>query len=655
MTRLISAMTGAIGAVVAMTGAPAWADTAQQFGQADTVWDAQISPDGAHVALGCNAGGVKSICIYDLVGGAKPRVVYPGDELRTEWFYWAGDNYLVTNVATVETLRTVNGLREYDFRRALSYDLETGETAFLMRDVGGYTDLTDLVNVCDREPDEVVMEIGYRLSEDAVTGSLIPTMDSGVRVQTYDVNLKTGKSKRRRDRQKAMLQTVLGPDCQPFVNVLYNDERQTFAIEMADSRERIFERDGVDVWPVTVSGLTLDGDALIVRADFDEYFGLYSLSLSDGAMAPLTYEGVELGNLGVLTDLYTDAVIGFSGTDDLTTHVYIDDDLAALQGMVEDALPGKIARILTFDRTRNLFTIATEAPGEPADYFLFDAAAAELSPLGNRAPLATQAGTGTVVGISYAARDGLEIPGYLTLPAGRTRKDGPFPTVIMPHGGPEARDTASFNWWSQAYAAAGYAVIQPNFRGSFGYGRAFRDAGFGEFGGKMVDDVIDVIAWAEAEGISDPRGVCVAGGSYGGYAALMTALKAPDKVGCVIAVAPVTNIFSHMGRFEPDTATYRYWSRYVGGDTFMSRDKKAEISPMERATEYDMPVLLIHGKDDLVVKLSQSRAFERNWGNGTGLTFVEMDGQDHYLTSTIARETVLRESLSLMARSHPAR
>lgn len=632
----------------------AGADTATVYGQADAVWDAQISPDGRRVALGCAPTGVKAVCIYDLVEGGPPEVVYPGPELRIEWYYWASDDYLVTNVAKWETIRTSAGLESYTARRAFSYSLKTDKYAMLMRDQGNWDNLTRLTATCDADPRMVIMSLTARAT-DGTFGTRNQRNGMGFRTDDFEVNLKTGKTKKRKSRPASVVETILGSDCEPIVDVIYNDQRKEFAIDLKEGRKRLFQQDNADIVPMDIVGLTIDKSGLIVRADFGDAYGMHTLSLDDGTMTPITYDGAELGRMGVVRDVYSDTVIGFTGTDDIQEHLYIDETLIDLQNLVEGALPGQSARILSFDRNRSMFTIEAEAPGIPRTFYLFDAAARELSPLGSVAPQIDGALAASVEAIQYESRDGLVIPGYLTLPLGKTRADGPFPTVLMPHGGPEARDTARFDWWSQAYAAAGYAVIQPNFRGSAGYGQAFRDAGFGEFGGRMVDDVVDAIAWAEAEGLTGPEGVCVAGASYGGYSALMTALKAPSKVGCVVAVAPVTNIYNHMGRFERSSEPYRYWARYAGSDVFDERETQVSITPELRAGEYAVPVMLIHGKADYTVEFQQSQRFRNRWGSRPGLTFVEMEGEDHYLTSTTARYTVLSESLRHLDAHHPAR
>ena len=262
---------------------------------------------------------------------------------------------------------------------------------------------------------------------------------------------------------------------------------------------------------------------------------------------------------------------GFSYIDDLPMHTYTDPKLDSLQQALTDILQMNV-RIVSMSTDRSMMTIAAETAGKPIQYFLYDAANSGLEALGNIAPHVAAQETGAVTEFSYDARDGLEISAYLTLPPGKKFEDGPFPVIVMPHGGPEARDYATFDWWPQAYAAAGYAVVQPNFRGSSGYGPDFRDAGFGEFGGKMIDDVVDAIGWAETSGLSKGGSACVLGASYGGYAALMSALRASGKVSCIVAVAPVTDIFAHMTRYGSDSASYKYWERYVGGTSSRRRN-----------------------------------------------------------------------------------
>jgi len=490
----------------------AHADTATLFGTAEETWDAQLSPDGARIALGCVRNGFRSVCIYELDSGAPPRVFYTGEDAKLDNFYWATDHHVVGNITRHETVTTSSGLKDYDLRRAFSFDVRTGDFATLMGNLReNFVDTTEVLSRCPADPEHIIMAIGYRLSDTRGSNSLVVLRDRGVRLRTFKVNVATGRANELDDTEA--WQTILDDSCEPLVNVLYNDERQDFSIELADGRRTLFKMDNADQFPMAIYGLSSDRQALVANLDYEPYFGLHRISLTDGAFEPLEFEGRELGYRGVKRDPFTGDVLGFAGTNHIRREVYIDADLTDVIAAIQPIFPDHAIRITSFDANRTMFTVVAEAVGKPRDYFLFEQASMSVSPLGGVAPQLAETPLGTVTPIEYEARDGLVIPGYLTLPPGKTIEDGPFPTILNPHGGPETRDTAVFDWWAQAYAHAGYAVIQPNFRGSFGYGAAFRDAGFGEFGGKMVDDVIDAIAWAEAQGIADPRGVCAAGAS----------------------------------------------------------------------------------------------------------------------------------------------
>lgn len=277
-----------------------------------------------------------------------------------------------------------------------------------------------------------------------------------------------------------------------------------------------------------------------------------------------------------------------------------------------------------------------------------------LSPLGGVAPWLDSAALGTVKKITYRAQDGLEIPAYLTLPAGKTESAGPFPLVLLPHGGPESRDTIDYDWMAQALAQEGFMVLQPNFRGSSGYGRAFRNAGFNEFGDLMVQDVLDGMTYLQQRGLADQRGACAMGASYGGYSALMMGLMDQSKIRCVISINGVTDPYEIAGRWASDMPGAKYWSQYMG-DRYTARDLKTKISPLERVRDYNIPVLLMHGKEDTTVPYAQSEVFAIRAKGMDKIRFVPLEGADHYLGSSRVRIELLTQSLSFLKAHHPAR
>ena len=227
------------------------------------------------------------------------------------------------------------------------------------------------------------------------------------------------------------------------------------------------------------------------------------------------------------------------------------------------------------------------------------------------------------------------MPGYLTVPAGTEAKN--LPTVIYPHGGPHYRDSWGFDPIVQFMASRGYAVLQVNFRGSTGYGSAWYDAGLRKWGTVMVDDVNASTRWAVAQGIADPKRICIVGWSFGGYAALMGAIREPDLYRCVASIAGVADL----------RALTWQWKGYYGGAGSANyllgsdSDELAAGSPIKAADQIKAPVLLVHGKLDLQASVEQSTRMYRALGAKKQRELVLIEDGDHSLSRYEWRMTLL--------------
>jgi dipeptidyl aminopeptidase/acylaminoacyl peptidase len=256
--------------------------------------------------------------------------------------------------------------------------------------------------------------------------------------------------------------------------------------------------------------------------------------------------------------------------------------------------------------------------------------------------------------VIYKAADGLEIHGILTLPPGRDPRN--LPVVVMPHGGPQSHDRLGFDWWAQTFAGHGYAVFQPNFRGSDGYGLKFRDAGFGQWGRKMQTDISDGVAELARQGVIDPSRACIVGGSYGGYAALAGVTLQHGLYRCAVSYGGVSDMSTFFDREASDeglTASSRYVQKFVGvqrlGDPVLN-----EISPAAFANRADAPILLIHGEDDTVVPISQSREMERRLkAAGKPVEFLSIKSEDHWLSQDVTRKQMLSAALTFVEKQNP--
>jgi dipeptidyl aminopeptidase/acylaminoacyl peptidase len=245
---------------------------------------------------------------------------------------------------------------------------------------------------------------------------------------------------------------------------------------------------------------------------------------------------------------------------------------------------------------------------EPGRFYLYEASSGELKLLNKRKPWLDNKQLATMRPITLEARDGLELHGYVATPPGSDGKN--LPLVVVPHGGPYwVHDDWSFDEDTQVLATRGYAVLRVNFRGSGGFGRAYIDAGMREWGGKMQDDVTDATRWAIEQGIADPTRVCIYGASYGGYAALMGAVKDPDLYRCAIGVAGVYDL--ELAKKWGDIQRSRFGERYLERALGSDRAEIARRSPARRAKEIKAAVMLVHGGRDFRVSPEHAKAMRK--------------------------------------------
>jgi dipeptidyl aminopeptidase/acylaminoacyl peptidase len=265
-----------------------------------------------------------------------------------------------------------------------------------------------------------------------------------------------------------------------------------------------------------------------------------------------------------------------------------------------------------------------------------------IAKIGARHTSIEAAYVGQVKPFTYTARDGMTIPAYLTLPPGSPGKN--LPLVVMPHGGPHARDTAVFYPWAQFLASRGYAVLQPQFRGSSGFGARHLEAGKFQWGLAMQNDVTDGVKHLIANGTADASKVCIYGWSYGGYAAMAGLTLTPELYKCGVAGAGISDLLLFLGdntRWSEDRG--KFWKDYIGSPN-ADRDRLIATSPIKQVGRIRVPLLLIHPKDDTVVPLRQSTMMaEAMRAAGKPVEYIELDGDDHWLSRTSTSRRVLRE------------
>jgi dipeptidyl aminopeptidase/acylaminoacyl peptidase len=316
-------------------------------------------------------------------------------------------------------------------------------------------------------------------------------------------------------------------------------------------------------------------------------------------------------------------------TDDRDRVEWFDPKLKAIQADLDKAIGGREAWIVSRNRDDSLFLVLVTGANDPGAYFYYNPAEGVM----HRMAVVNERLKGKVLAatrpVTYQARDGLTIHAYLTLPPGRAAKG--LPLVIMPHGGPfGVRDNGDYDPYVQFLANRGYAVLQPNYRGSESYGREFEDKGNGQWGRAMQDDLDDGMDWLAKEGVADPKRVCMVGASYGGYAALWGATRNPERYRCAVSLAGVSDVGRQL-RYSADSfhsaKAARDWKQRVQGDA-----GSADISPIAQVDKLKVPVLLAHGKADQRVPIKQSALYVKALAAaGKPYEYVAYDDEGHGL------------------------
>lgn len=344
------------------------------------------------------------------------------------------------------------------------------------------------------------------------------------------------------------------------------------------------------------------------------------------------------------------AVVGVSYAAEGIQTVYWDKRAQAVQAPIDSALPNRRNVIVSSSHDGKRHVVASGNAAQPVQYYIFDREHDRIVKFAESRPEVNTAQMAVPKSVTIQARDGFALHGYLTVPLDRDERA--MPLVVFPHGGPSARDTDHWDSWTQLFASRGWAVLQINFRGSSGYGDDFLRAGFQRWGLEMQDDITDAVRWAVQQGIANANRICIVGAGYGGYAALMGAVKTPELYQCAISIAAVSDL-----RKLVDDARF-----YVGqevlaesriGRWWSDRDRLKDTSPVTHAKEIRTPLLIIHGVSDVVVPVAHSRELvDALKGAGVqNYRYIELPQGDHWLSREPDRLQVFQEMESFL-KSH---
>lgn len=625
-------------------------DAAAAFGAREAVEMASLSPAGTRIAyLAPIRGQGSALYIAELDGKTPSRsiLIANGDPERLRGCKWAAETRLVCSIVGITKL---NGTELAYFSRQVAVDADGQNLKLLMsrravHDQLGYNLFGG--SVIDWLPDEEGSLLMTReFIPEVTTGSHVASNKNGVgviRLDTRSLKEKTVETPRHsaseyitdgRGNVRIMGSTLIA-NAAGFesgkTRYLYRTKSSRDWQELSTVSE-----DGQGFNP---HGVDPDLDVAYGLKKVDGKYAAYAMSLDGSGQQRLIFAHPEVDVDGFARIGRRGRIIGASYATDVRQVKYFDPELEKLAQSLAKALPHlPLIRFVdsSVDETKLLIWAGSDK--NAGRFFLLDRNSKKMSDLMPVRPDLEKVALAAVKSISYPAADGTQIPAYLTLPPGQENAKG-LPGIIMPHGGPGSRDEWGFDWLAQFFANRGFAVLQPNFRGSAGYGDAwFQKNGFQSWR-LAIGDVSDGGRWLAAQGVVNPDKLAIAGWSYGGYAALQAAATEPSLFKAVLAIAPVTDLAMLKDEFR-GWSNYSVVSRYIGSGAHIE-----EGSPSSQASKIKAPVLIFHGDFDRNVGVSHSRQMASKLRSANTLVeLVTYEKLDHYLEDSSARSGMLRKS-----------
>jgi dipeptidyl aminopeptidase/acylaminoacyl peptidase len=633
--------------IAAILAVPSQANAAalEVYGRLPAIEDVSLSPDGSKLAFVRTKGDDRTIVIVSLAEGRGINTIHMGDYKLRE-VAWADEGHLlITTSETGDFYGPADSvwLGKSEWFRLTVCDL--GKSAFKTLPSPKNNQGLNIFGVLSgslmvrRSGGHTVVFLPALYSSANILGRIL-----------FRVDLETGEQTIARQGSPRTQGWLVDQDGQIAAEKSYRESDQRWSLSIRRGKELsevISGREPIDV--PDILGFGPDEGTLLTAAVVDGDVVWKLLSLKDGTLGPPMAEGRELDD--PIEDVRTNRMIGGAWQANDLRYVFFDDGMQQRWTAIAKAFAGEHVRLVSYSADFNEVVVRVEGPRDGYRYEIVDMRTSRAQGLGD-----VYEGLGQpleVRPVIYRAADGMAIPAYLTLPRGREPRN--LPLVVLPHGGPQASDTAEFDWWSQALADQGYAVLRPNFRGS-NLTWKFMSAGFGEWGRKMQTDLSDGVRYLAAQGIVDPARVCIMGGSYGGYAALAGVSLDPGVYRCAISVAGISDpkrMLQQADYSGNGSVAQRYWDRFMGvkgpGDLVLD-----QISPLKHVDAVKVPVLLIHGVDDTVVPFKQSSLmFDALKGAGKKVQLVTLKREDHWLSRSETRLQMLQASVAFLRANNP--
>lgn len=633
---------------VSVCCAASFGNTAPQtsdYGALPSTQMVAVSPSGDKIAFRKTDGKRDMVVVYSLkekkhIAGADTSSITPRN------VYFVSDDKLVIVVSEYRRIAGYKGF--HDTTAAYVVDVNTGALQQLLaagdKTYRGQIDVGDIVGMSpDNKYIYMPSYVGANYSEVPEYALMRVELDSPKRPHIHAQGAHD------------VIKFLVGADGNALAREHYNNKSNEHAIFAFknDEWEKIYSKEE-EVRTLSVGGVTPDRESLVVLRENKKTgrIDYYLMSLADGSLTDAGFGRKDADIECLLTDINR-VVYGVQYSGFTPTYLFFDKTVDKRMKEITALFPEHSVGLSSWSQDWKNLIVYVEGSTTSGDYYLFQegkpgtfitAARPNIKPEDVH-PIAT---------FAYNAQDGMTIPTLLTIPRDKVAAMKNLPAVMMPHGGPESYDGIIFHYWAQALANRGYLVIQPQFRGSEGFGRDHILAGRGEWGKKMQSDLTDGVKTLVDKGIVNPDRICIVGGSYGGYAALAGGAFTPDLYKCVVSINGVSDIARMLKDEKRDHGedhwVLSYWERSIANGE-ATEEITNTVSPINYADKFTAPVLLIHGENDQVVPIHQSEAMEKKLRKARKqVEFIELKDEYHSFVSADARTQAVESMVAFVDR-----
>lgn len=631
--------------LLAATHNPAFAKSenipVEAFAALPSFNNAKLSPNGLQLGFQSYNEG-RTVLVVEDIGGKNRIIIPPLQQADISNFYWANDNRLL--VIYEYTVRRHGSIVKSQQTRMVAVDRdgknfrmivepekekETG-SRFANLELPAAQFQHKVVDMLHDDPEHILLSIDG---------------DQDGTDEIRKMNVYTGSFKRFRDDELGVQKWRKDPNGEIRYGAGYRDSRYVERIKDAQGNWIGIQRTN---WgeKFDFEDFSIDPNIVFVYGN-SQYGtrGIYKLALDTGQIVETVFEHPQVDADYTVLHPYSGEPIGVAYTVDQQKVQYFHKTWKKVQAIVDKSLPNTVNRIVSKARKGHIYLIEAKASNDPGVYYYLDIKGKRLEIVGSVMAHIDPETASLTTQVTIPVRDGSIIPAYLTLPE-NVSKPSKLATVVMPHGGPESRSTADWHYRAQFLANRGYAVLQPNFRGSTGYGIGFQSKGNHQWGGLMQDDVTDATKWLIKNKIADKKRICIIGVSYGGYAALMGTVKEPKLYKCAASINGAPNIPA----LKTDDKHYiggRAWIKTMG----LKGVADKEVSPHHRAEDIDASILLIASKDDARIDYKLSKSMHSKLLQlGKDSTYIELEDGGHGMDTGNSRLKSLKALEAFLAK-----